>query len=367
MTAVLEAVPVSVQVKVLRSVAAAKFPRLALPSIASTYNLTLDQVQTIANHHGYPDTDALAKAARRLEAQLAARQEELRALAQEQAHEQETSEDDQPTSETAPATAPRGDEPPVTEQLLTIPVADLHPDPDNPRENLTGIDELAESIQSVGLLQPIVARRHKGRFIVVAGHRRLAAVKRLGHEEVNVVVRSHMRPDDVLAAMLIENGQRADLDPIEEARGLRRLKTQLDCNDTELGTRIGRSMAYVNGRLLLLNLSAEEQQAIRDGNLGVTAGTQKARMNSGRVRPNSVGRPAVGHLSATHELADRVRARCTRAGHSKGKGTGVGGVGCGLCWESVIRADEREHLHTVSAKRGECQICGHALEAAVGP
>lgn len=352
MTAVLEAVPVAVQARILHDIAAAKWPKLALPTIASHFNLTLDEVQTIANRFGYPDTASMATAARKLEAQLAARQVELRALAQEHADAGETP--DQPTEVHEEA---------VTEQLLDIPIEDLTPDPDNPRETLDGIEDLAESIRSVGLLQPVVARRHKGKVYLVAGHRRLAAVRLLGWNEVKVIVRSHMRPDDVLAAMLIENGQRSDLDPIEEARGLRKLQAKLDCSETELGTKIGRSLGYVNGRLLLLNLTAEEQAAVRAGDLGVTAGTKKARLNSGRVRPGAVGRPAVGHLSSTHDLATRVRNRCTRLGHSKGHGVGVGGVACGLCWESVIRADEREHIHLVSAQLGKCVTCDTPMDA----
>lgn len=243
-------------------------------------------------------------------------------------------------------------------RLVTVLTRDVHPDKDNPREHLDGIEELADSIRSAGLLQPIVARRHEGRLVVVAGHRRLAAVQHLGWDSVQVIIRADMRPDDVLAAMLIENGQRTDLDPIEEARALRRLKAQMgDVSDAALAARIGRTNGHVTNRLILLSLTPAQQDEIRDGTMTLTEATTLARVASGRVRPRAVGRPGVGHLTTVHPLAPRAKARCLRLGHSRGQGKGVGGVACGECWESVIRADERDHLNAHSGKTGKCVLC----------
>lgn len=72
-------------------------------------------------------------------------------------------------------------------------------------------------------------------------------------------------------------------------------------------------------------------------------------------------------MTATHPLAPRVKARCLRLGHSRKQGVGVGGIGCGACWESVIRADERDHLHTHSAKTGRCALCDNDLPASGQP
>lgn len=119
----------------------------------------------------------------------------------------------------SPATALAG--------FARVPVADLHPSPNNPRETLRDIDELALSIREVGLVQPIIAQKIPGKpgFQIIAGHRRHAAVIRLGWDDVPTIVRRDMLPDAELLAMLVENGQRAGLDPIEEARALNRLKT----------------------------------------------------------------------------------------------------------------------------------------------
>lgn len=241
--------------------------------------------------------------------------------------------------------------------LMRVPVRDLHPNPANPRENLTEIEELARSIDEVGLLQPIIAQREPtGRLVVLAGHRRLAAVKLLRWVECPVIVRKELMPDEQLLAMMIENGQRANLDPIEEARAIRTLKAHTGLNDVAVASKIGRSQPWVSGRLALLALSVEEQEEIRAGAAPVTHAIERARVESGRTRPGAKGKDTGWHLGPRHPLATKARTRCNRLGHLKGRRTG--GVACGECWESVIRADERDHLHEHSAKSSTCGICG---------
>jgi ParB family chromosome partitioning protein len=126
-----------------------------------------------------------------------------------------------------PIPTPLAMPPTAKPQLVDMRLRDIIPDPANPREDVGDILDLAASMKTAGLLQPIVVRRHEGRYLVVAGHRRLAAAQHLSWETAPVIIRADMRPDEVLAAMLIENGQRRDLDPIEEARAYRTLKAQL--------------------------------------------------------------------------------------------------------------------------------------------
>lgn len=244
--------------------------------------------------------------------------------------------------------------------LQQVPLERLKVDPANPRENVGDVGELAASMREVGLLQPIVARRTAGgQMYVVAGHRRLAAAHSLGWKSVAVVIRRDMRSDEVLAAMLIENGQRKDLDFIEEARGLARLKGQLGCTDAELARRIGRNSGHVTRRLHLLALPVEEQEALRLGEMSLQEATHKARLTSGRLPADKPrGRT---YLSAAHPLAAAAKARCLRLAHSRGRGKGVGGIACGECWESVIRADERAHLHQRSGATGKCALCDHPI------
>lgn len=262
-----------------------------------------------------------------------------------------------PSLATPPAPAP----PAARPQLVDARVADLIPDPDNPREDVGDVTELANSMAANGLLQPIVARRHTGdtgrtRLIVVAGHRRLAAAQLLRWATVPTIIRADMRPDAVLAAMLVENGQRAGLDPIEEARALSRLQCEggRNLSHAELAHRIGRTQVHVSGRLSLLALSPEDQDLLRAGEMNLGDAVRKARVLAGRVRAGSTGHP---HLGSEHDLASRVRARCRRLNHKRGGRNSVGGVACGECWETVIRADERERLNTQSNQRGRCVLC----------
>lgn len=244
--------------------------------------------------------------------------------------------------------------------LAAIPVGALRPSPNNVRECLTGIDELGASIRENGLIQPLVVQKVPGHdgFQIVAGHRRFAAVQRLGWAKVPCVIRRDMLPDEELLAMLVENGQRAGLDPIEEARALNRLKHTMGIGEAEVARRIGRPLSFVTTRIMLLSLAPERQEEVRAGVTTLTAAKEEARVESGRVRPNAIGRAPSAHLSTHHPLAERVKTRCVQANHSRGKGVGVGGVACGECWEAVIRADERERTQAASATAGRCLTCG---------
>jgi len=318
----------------------------SLDFTAAAVSLRRDQVIDVAADHGYPEAGRMEWAVDVLTKRL----------------------DQIPpgTPTRAPSPAPPSQQPvptsppplprPGNRQLVKMLVTDLHPDPNNPRDNDGDVAELAESMRAVGLLQPIVARRHGNQVVVVAGHRRLAAAKHLAWSTVDVIVRDDMRPDAVLAAMLIENGQRTDLDPIEEARALNRLHTQSGGGSHQaLAKRIGRTQVHVSGRLALLALPVEQQELLRAGQLNLGDAVRKARVASGRGRPP--GYTGSSHLGVDHDLAKLARARCTRLGHrSKGRNS-VGGVACGDCWESVIRADERQHLHTRSATTGRCALC----------
>ena len=242
--------------------------------------------------------------------------------------------------------------------LAAVLADQIHPSPNNPRDNLTGIDDLATSIREVGLIQPLVVQRIPGYpgVQIVAGHRRYAAVRKLGWAKVPCIIRRDMLPDEELLAMLVENGQRADLDPIEEARALNKLRAA-GMPMVEIGRKIGRSQMHVSDRLTLLSLPIEEQEQLRAGAITISAATVKARTDSGRTRARAKGKKSAQHLSITHELGTRARARCQRLGHKSKGAASVGGIACGECWESVIRADERDHLHKVSEDRGRCVLC----------
>lgn len=330
MNAVLTSTPPRTQAAILRRVLAERHPKFALGDIAHHFGLTMTDLQTMLRRYGYPDTTRMTQEAAQLELE-----------AQERA--------------TADQVTPESDAGDAGATLRRVPCHQLLADPDNPREHLEDIDELADSIRSVGLLQPIVARTAGDRLYVVAGHRRLAAVRHLQWTDVPCIVRGPMRPDHVLAAMLIENGQRTDLDPIEEAHGLAKLKAQHGHTDSDLARMIGRSIAFVSNRLALLHLTADEQAEVRAGQLGVTHATRRGRLNAGKVLTQKAARD--WHLSDTHDLAAQVKARCARLNHKGGRK--IGAIGCGECWETVIRATERAALIKAFHDSGVCPTCGN--------
>jgi ParB family transcriptional regulator, chromosome partitioning protein len=250
-------------------------------------------------------------------------------------------------------TAPRSRTNSPPPLLQRVALTELHADPNNPRDEVTEVEDLAASIEQVGLLQPIIARRDGDRLVVVCGHRRLTALRKLGWPDVDVVVRREMPADQVLVAMLTENQQRVMLDPIEEARAFSRLKHQHGLSDAAVGQRVGRTQVYVSGRLALLNLDPAEQEEIRAGQRTLGRAIQKGRVKAGKV----LNRTVTGwHFASDHRLASRAKARCNKLEHPRGHR--LAGVACGSCWESVIRADEKQALHEHSARRGECALCG---------
>lgn len=351
---------------ILRAVIAEKHPKMMLGQIAQRFGVTYADVRVVIDQAGYPDAPKMREAAIEYELAEHASQVAAEAIQQLEEHPEEMLGGSQGSGTYEDL---EGDvQPDASEQLVNVRLAELHIDPDNvrklPSPNDDDIVELADSITEVGLLQPIVARRettagddgfHSVRLVVVMGHRRLVALQRLKWTSCKVIIRGPMLAGDVLAAMLIENGQRSDLNPMEEARGLAKLKAQLECSDLELGRRIGRSNAHVSNRLALLDLTPEEQAQVRNGTMRVTYATQRGRMNSGKLMPK--GQERGWHLSELHPLAANVKARCTRLAH---RGRNVGGTGCGECWEHVIRTDERRHLIDANNNDGTCPTCGTA-------
>lgn len=295
------------------------YPNQMLPQIALREGRTVDQVKTIVQTHGWPRAESLRRAAG-----ILARG------------------GDMPGS--APAAAAAGDD--VDGQTFRVVDVDrLVPDPQNVREDLGDLEELARSIRDVGILQPIVARQHAGELVIVMGHRRHAAAKLAGKTQVPVIVRTtEMDPDEVLAAMIVENGQRLGLDPIEEARALARLKRVDSASDGELGDRISKSQAYVSGRLALLSLTPQQQAAVRAGSLPLARAIKLGRDQGGITRPTAQGKKSAAHLDWHHPLAEKASILCIHNGHSKNTPGRPGGVACGHCWEATIRADERDRV-----------------------
>ena len=156
-----------------------------------------------------------------------------------------------------------------------IALAEIRPNKGQPRKNFDeeALEELTDSIRQHGVLQPILVRK-KGRFYeIVAGERRYQAAKRAGLTEIPVVVRE-ISDQDVFKLALIENLQREDLDPIEEAQGFRTLTKDTGMTQAELGKVLSKSRPAIANALRLLDLPEEVQQMMSERKL--TAGHARA-------------------------------------------------------------------------------------------
>ncbi len=154
-------------------------------------------------------------------------------------------------------------------QLLAVDL--LEASPYQPRQSMddTALGELADSIAQRGILQPLLVRAHPsraGRFQIIAGERRWRAAQRVSLHEVPVLVRD-LSDADAMAAGLVENLQRADLNPVEEAEGYQRLITEFRLSQEKLGEAVGKSRTHINHTLRVLRLPAKVLELVRDGSL----------------------------------------------------------------------------------------------------
>lgn len=238
-----------------------------------------------------------------------------------------------------------------TSEYVMVPINDLHPDPDQPRKTMRNVGELAANIKALGLGQPVTARiAANGHLTIMYGERRWRAMQKLGWEYAPTIIRYGVTDSDVLALQLSENSQREDLDPIEEARGVRAYMRQKKLSTyLQAAEALGHSLFWVTSRIALLDLEPEQQEAVSAGKLGIVSGSKLARQQTGNTRVSKQQRESGGyspapvktsrvapHFSDEHPLAGRARARCKVHDFPKPQ---IGGIACGVCWEIVIRLD----------------------------
>lgn len=154
-------------------------------------------------------------------------------------------------------------------KLLELPVKNIRPNPKQPREDFgyQELEDLINSIREHGILQPLIVSKTDGEnYELIAGERRLRAAKVLNLKTVPAIVRT-ARNQEKLELALIENIQRKDLNPVEEARAFQRLMDEFGLTQEEVAKRIGRSRPAVANTVRLLGLPAEIQQALRSGKI----------------------------------------------------------------------------------------------------
>ncbi len=179
------------------------------------------------------------------------------------------------TTPPAPAAGPFPAAPPAApadarEQVRRVPLNKIRPCPLQPRKDFPedALRELADSIREQGIVQPLIVRERAGAFELIAGERRWRAAQLLNLPEVPVIIRE---ADDraVLELALIENLQRENLNPVEEAHGYAQLAEQFHLTQEEISAKVGKSRAVVANALRLLKLPETVQKFIRDGRLSV--------------------------------------------------------------------------------------------------
>lgn len=165
-----------------------------------------------------------------------------------------------------------GSEPQQQEETSTstLPLSSLKPNPGQPRRHFDedALRELAASIKSQGIIQPLLVRPlpGDGNYQIVAGERRWRAAQIAGLAQVPVYIRQ-LTDKEVMAAALIENLQREDLNPVEEAEALQALREALDLTQEELASRLGKSRPAVANALRLLQLSTEARDDLQAGRI----------------------------------------------------------------------------------------------------
>lgn len=202
-----------------------------------------------------------------------------------------------------------------------VPIARLHPSRVQPRTRFDEepLDSLTASIREQGILQPILVRRHPDRpsdFEIVAGERRWRAAQKAQLHEVPVVIRE-LDDSTALELAIVENVQRQDLNPLEEAEGYRRLMDEFNHSQEELARLIGKSRPHIANTLRLLNLPEGVRSYLEDGRL--SAGHGRALLGS--AEPESLAaRVAEKGLSVreTERLAGETKASSSKQRSSGG-------------------------------------------------
>ncbi|MDX2437512.1 MAG: ParB/RepB/Spo0J family partition protein [Acidobacteriota bacterium] len=160
------------------------------------------------------------------------------------------------------------DTPRARSGMAEIPVDRLQPNPNQPRDNfdVSGIEELAASIRRHGVLQPLlVSEDGPDRYVIITGERRWRAAQRAGIRRVPAVIRERLADADQLELALVENLQRRDLTPLEEARAFEQMRSSLGLTQAEIADRVAMDRSTVANALRLLKLGPEIQTLVEQG------------------------------------------------------------------------------------------------------
>jgi ParB family chromosome partitioning protein len=194
-------------------------------------------------------------------------------------------------------------------EIVSIDIENIQVNPYQPRTrfNEEALNELADSIKSLGLIQPITVRKKdQGQYELVSGERRYRASKKVGLKKIPAYVRS-ANDQELLEMALVENIQRQDLDPIEIALTYQRLLEDISLSVSELGQRVGKDRSTVTNYLRLLKLDPLIQSGMRDG--WISMGHGRSLINVDRVEDQkAIYRDILNKNLSVRQTEDRVKA-----------------------------------------------------------
>jgi ParB family chromosome partitioning protein len=207
------------------------------------------------------------------------------------------------------ALIPTGSVTPTSGGLTEIPIASIRPNPQQPREHFDeeALAALAESIREVGVLQPVLVREGDDDFELIAGERRWRAARRVGLQTIPAIVRV---ADDasMLQQAIVENVQREQLNPLEEAAAYQQLIEDFSFTHDEVATRVGRSRVTITNTLRLLQLPPSIQRQLKEGSLRM--GHARALLGTpDRAFQEQLARRAVAEDMSVRAVEEAVRDR----------------------------------------------------------
>ena len=204
-------------------------------------------------------------------------------------------------------------------QVVNLPVAEIEPNPHQPRMDFDegALEQLSSSIREKGVIQPISVNRVGQSYHIIAGERRWRASRMAGFESVPAIVHEIDSEEELIELSLIENIQRENLNPIEEAEGYRALRDTCMLTQEEIAQKVGRERSTVANMLRLLNLPDEIQKSLRDGEIQM--GHARALSALDEQASLTLGRKAAKEGLSVRELERAVRSHGKKRDSGKGK------------------------------------------------
>lgn len=245
-------------------------------------------------------------------------------------------------------------------KYIEIDVGLLVPSLTNPRKSFGDLNDLAASIKAQGVLEPLIVRAVGEKFEIIAGERRFKAAKQNGLDKVPCVVHD-LKDEDVLEVQIIENMQRTDLSPMEEAEGYKILHDDKGISFDDLALRIGKSKNYIYTRLRLLSLIPEARKMLIEGKMPLSYADQLTRVCDAKMQKEIIEELKNDYISDLPTLKRTIDEQYVLVLKNAPFKTGVVTPGCNLgpCTSCEKRTGADKDLFGEAGKTDSCQdpIC----------